>query len=293
MSSDKVKFPDEEINDDESLYEIINKTEGYEFKHRIIRQTMMQTITKIDVGVESQLFVAPGSTSIIYFDVTNLRSEPTLQNFNVQDENRYLRAMEPTFMWLMPNQKQTVRVTVVVPTGTELGTKDRITFTANGVVQATQAVVITVATNGIVDSWTPWLWYTYSTRCDWVDNCVGQIWSIEVVARDYESGLLSIRSNPEGMILRAPFDAGTNDEVKATFSASCCEPRVTITAYDLNRNQKTIDLDVNAPWLSEYGIATVVLGVLFFILLITLIIILIVWCVKRKRKDNGLDGTIY
>ncbi|KAG5672857.1 hypothetical protein PVAND_002946 [Polypedilum vanderplanki] len=88
-----------------------------------------------------------------------------------------------------------------------------------------------------------------------------------------QTGLLSMRSTPEGLVLRSPFVAGTNEEVTATYSASCCEPRVTITAYDLNRNQRTLQLNVDDPWLSEYGIATVVLACLFLILLIILIVI--------------------
>lgn len=188
----------------------------------------------------------------------------------------------------MPNQKETVRVTILAPQGSELGIKDKITFTSQGVVQSQQSVVVTVATNGVVDPWQPHVWYTYSTRCDWRQNCVGGTWSIEVVARDYESGLLSIKSNPEGLLLRAPFTAGTNDEVKATYSASCCEPRVTVTAYDLNRNQRTIQLNVDDPWLSEYAIATVVLACLFLILLIILIVILVVLCIKRRRASRDL-----
>jgi hypothetical protein len=189
---------------------------------------------------------------------------------------------------LAPNQKESVRVTLMVPQGTELGTKDTVTLTSQGAVQAMQAARVTVSTNGITDAWPPHIWYTYSTRCDWRQNCVGGIWSIEVVARDYESGLLSLRSNPEGLLIRAPYVAGTNEEVKATYTASCCEPRVAITAHDLNRNQRTIQLNVDEPWLSEYGIATVVLAVLFFILLIILIVIWIVWCVRRRRIARDL-----
>lgn len=191
-------------------------------------------------------------------------------------------------MWLQPNQRETVRVTILIPQGTELGAKDRITLTSIGTVQASQSVVVTVSTNGINDPWAPNFWYTYSTRCDWRQSCVGGVWSVEVVARDWESGLMSLRSNPEGLLLRQPFTAGTNDEVKATYTASCCEPRVSISAYDLNRNQRTIQLDVDAPWLSEYGVATVVLGVLFFLLLIILIVIWIVWCVRRRRVSRDL-----
>ncbi|KAG5672847.1 hypothetical protein PVAND_002936 [Polypedilum vanderplanki] len=211
---------------------------------RTARQ-ILQTITKIDVGPQSQLFVAPGSTLVIYFEVTNLRNEPTYHNFNVQDEKRYLEQMEPRFLWLMPNQRESVRVTILVPQGSELGSKDKITFTSQSVVQAQQSVMVTVSSTGVVDSWQPRIWYTYNTRCDWRWNCVGGTWSIEVVARDYETGLLSMRSTPEGLVLRSPFVAGTNEEVTATYSASCCEPRVTITAYDLNRNQRTLQLNVD------------------------------------------------
>lgn len=61
---------------------------------RALKQTL-QTVTKIDVGIQSQLLVAPGSSSIIYFEITNLRSEPTYHSFDAQDEKRYLRWMEP------------------------------------------------------------------------------------------------------------------------------------------------------------------------------------------------------
>lgn len=185
-------------------------------------------------------------------------------------------------------------MTISVPQGTELGMKDKITLTSQSIVQSQQSVVVTVTTNGVVDSWQPRIWYTYSTRCDWRWNCVGGIWSIEVVARDYETGMLSLRSNPEGLLLRAPFTAGTTEEVHATFSASCCEPKVSITAYDLNRNQRTIQLDVNWPWLSEYGIATVVLACLFLIVLIILVVIWVRWCIKRRREnEHNLDGPIH
>lgn len=59
------------------------------------KQQILETVTKIDVGAQSQLLVAPGSTAQIYFEITNLRKEPTFHNFQVQDELRYLRALEP------------------------------------------------------------------------------------------------------------------------------------------------------------------------------------------------------
>jgi hypothetical protein len=191
-------------------------------------------------------------------------------------------------MWLQPNQKESVRVTILVPQGSELGTKDKITLSSQGLVTSSQAAMVTVSTSGVNDPWKPHLWYTYNTRCDFRQSCVGGTWSIEVVARDWESGLMSLRSNPEGLVIRAPYTAGTTEEVKATYSASCCEPRVSITAYDLNRNQHTIQLNVDEPWLSDYAIATVVLAVLFLIVLIILIVIWVMWCCKKRRASRDL-----
>lgn len=100
----QVKFPEDD-DDDVDLavgnvtqlmtVEKESEIEDDGVEGRALRQTQMQSITKVDVGIQSQLFVSPGSTSVIYFDITNLRNEPTYYNFNVQDEKRYLRAMEP------------------------------------------------------------------------------------------------------------------------------------------------------------------------------------------------------
>jgi hypothetical protein len=79
----------EEVGGGNSSVQAVETIDG-----RALKQTM-QSVTKIDVGVQSQLVVAPGSTSVIYFDVTNLRNEPTYHTFNVQDEKRFLRSMEP------------------------------------------------------------------------------------------------------------------------------------------------------------------------------------------------------
>lgn len=79
----------EEIGGDENSVQTLEAADG-----RALKQTI-QSVTKIDVGVQSQLLVAPGSTSVIYFEVTNLRNEPTYHNLNVQDEKRFLRALDP------------------------------------------------------------------------------------------------------------------------------------------------------------------------------------------------------
>lgn len=58
-------------------------------------KNMLQSVTKIDLGAQSQLLANPGSTIQIYYEVTNLRDVPSLHNFQVTDEQRFLRALNP------------------------------------------------------------------------------------------------------------------------------------------------------------------------------------------------------
>lgn len=55
----------------------------------------LQAVTKIDLGAQSQLLANPGTTAQIYFELTNLREEPSFHNFQVVDEQRFLRALSP------------------------------------------------------------------------------------------------------------------------------------------------------------------------------------------------------
>jgi hypothetical protein len=98
----EIKFPDDDDVIVGNVTNIQNESEKdveeefLSIEGRALKQTFQsQSITKVDVGIQSQLFVTPGSSSIVYFDVTNLRTEPTYYSFLVQDEKRYLRAMEP------------------------------------------------------------------------------------------------------------------------------------------------------------------------------------------------------
>lgn len=88
--------------------------------------------------------------------------------------------------------------------------------------------------------------------------------------------------------MRNAFVAGTRDSVTATYSASCCQPRVTITAFDMSNNQKTINLDVTDIWLSEAAIAAIVVGCLLLVALIILIVVLCVWCARRRKRSQEL-----
>lgn len=54
------------------------------------RNTILQAITKIDLGIQSQLLPSAGSTFQIHYEITNLRDQPTFHYFQVNDEQRYL-----------------------------------------------------------------------------------------------------------------------------------------------------------------------------------------------------------
>ena len=183
-------------------------------------------------------------------------------------------------------------VNLFVPASATSGQRNKVTFTARGVTDVQQSVFFTVAgQNTVQDSWAPNLYWNYGSRCEWKTNagvCSQHIWSVEITAQDSDTGILRLQSQPRGLLLRNNFVAGTKEPVIATYSASCCQPRVTITAYDAANNQRTITLDVTDVWLSEAAIAAVVCGVLLFIVLVILIVILCVWCVRRKRATQEL-----
>lgn len=58
-------------------------------------KNVLQSITKIDLGAQSQLLANPGQTVQIHYEITNLRDVPSLHNFQVVDEQRFLRTLNP------------------------------------------------------------------------------------------------------------------------------------------------------------------------------------------------------
>ncbi|XP_052868096.1 uncharacterized protein LOC128274051 [Anopheles cruzii] len=275
-------------------------------EHRFARQTELtdedsgiisgrasiQAITKVDVGVNSQLIGSRGQTLQLYFEVTNYRQTPITYFFRVTDELAFLRSLNPGQATLSPGQSINVIVTLVVAPAAEIGSRDKVTFSTTGVDQVSQSAWVTVSDSaGLADTTRPSLWYTYSSRCEYRSTpatCTGAFWTLEVMARDYETGLMRISSSPAGLLYKTPFTAGTRDEVRASYTASCCQPRVTVTAYDVSRNVRSLNLDVTDIWLNEAGIAAVVLGVLLFIALVILLVLLVRYCIRKRRQSKEL-----
>lgn len=141
----------------------------------------------------------------------------------------------------------------------------------------------------IQDRTPPLIYWGFGSRCNGrssAGRCGQSVWSLEVNAIDPDSGILRLQSNPRGLAIRMAYMAGTNGEVKATYTASCCTPRVTITAFDLAGNQKTIVVDVNDIYLDEGAIAAITLGSILILILIIALIVWIIWCIRRRRKET-------
>ncbi|XP_055678700.1 uncharacterized protein LOC129787270 [Lutzomyia longipalpis] len=279
---------DVELLDDQEDAEI----ETTEVKDTKVSERVIESVLTVNISPQSRLMTSPGTTAMIYFEVTNLRYTTLFMNFQAVDEHRFLRTINPPQANLGPGQTLVVTVVLQIPPTVEVGLRDRVTFTANGIVNVVQSVYVTVSSaTSTQDSSAPWMYWTYGSRCEWRSspgNCAGHVWSVEVSAQDWETGVLRIQSQPRGLLYRNQFTAGTRDPVLATYSASCCQPRVTITAFDLANNQKSISLDVRDIWLSEAAIAAVVLGCILLIILIVLLIFLCRWCYQRKRASRDL-----
>ncbi|XP_055371460.1 uncharacterized protein LOC129605617 [Condylostylus longicornis] len=256
-----------------------------------IGSSSLFSITKIDLGVTSQLLVYPGMEAHIDYEVTNLREESVFHTIRVVDTKSYLRAVTPNSIFIRPGETLTVRLFLLIPPGAKIGTVDDITFTLEGQNQVTQSAQLKIISRDEnQDRNPPYVTWSFGTRCENTyynqRECNSKFWTLDVFAQDYETGLLRISSTPNGIIPRSPFTAGTTEPVRTVYTSSCCEPRVTIMVYDVAGNQRTYTIDVRDIVLTEASIAAIVLGVILLILLIGLLIGLIVWCCKRKRSRS-------
>lgn len=71
------------------------------------KNTQLETITKIDIGAQSQLMPVAGSWVQLYFEVTNLRDVPTFHTYLLVDEQRFLRSLDPrSYVQIKANKLQ-------------------------------------------------------------------------------------------------------------------------------------------------------------------------------------------
>ncbi|CAG9790557.1 unnamed protein product [Diatraea saccharalis] len=108
-----------------------------------------------------------------------------------------------------------------------------------------------------------------------------------LTVRDAVSGLLRLSSSPVGLTYDSNFVSGSREEVVATYRATCCAPRLVVTAVDAMGNANSHVVDISG-YITGAGIAAIVLGVVLAIGLIALIVFLIAFCVRRRRESREL-----
>ncbi|XP_068239453.1 von Willebrand factor A domain-containing protein 7-like [Palaemon carinicauda] len=105
-------------------------------------------------------------------------------------------------------------------------------------------------------------------------------WSVKFRLEDSYPGLLKVTTTPDyGGI---PFFSSGVQTLDVFYSATCCQPRVTIYAYDLALNLNSLTVDNSGPAnLSAGAVSGIVIGT---IALIVLLLLLVVCIVKRQRS---------
>ncbi|BFF94401.1 uncharacterized protein DMAD_12041 [Drosophila madeirensis] len=287
-------FSDKEIQSSPSLNQTLLSAATGQQRSTLNAMLQQRCGTKIELSTQSQLLVTAGQTATLLFEVTNMRTETVYSTIQVTDERRFLVNLNPTRLNLRALETITVRLTVLVPTGTAQGTTDRITFSNYGRETATMAVNLKVVSSiDAQDTTGPTLSWEFGSRCDYLTpeslTCGERFWTLDLTAQDWQSGIMRLQTTPaEGLFYRNYYTAGTTEPLKATYMASCCEPKVAITAYDASGNQRSINIDVRDVVLTEGAIAAICLGAILLLLLIVAIIWGIVWCCRRRKVSLEL-----
>ncbi|XP_049884072.1 uncharacterized protein LOC126379383 isoform X2 [Pectinophora gossypiella] len=296
------------INDLEIIEDISSKVYNEKLQYnestvlpfnRAISQVVNQRgslLTAVQIGLGTRLYGAPGDSLQLHFEVTNFRDQSVLFVFQAVGELRFLRGISPTRQWINSGQTANVIVNVGITANAQPGARDLITFTATpqGFEPVSISAYVYVINSGQsqVDVWAPELRHNFQGSCigRLGDDCAQHAWSATVIARDTVGGLLRLSSSPVGVLYDSNFVAGSREEVVAVYRATCCAPRVVVTAVDAHGNANSYLIDISS-YLSEAAIASIVLGVFLLIAIIALIVFLIYWCVKRRRESRELPYT--
>lgn len=143
------------------------------------------------------------------------------------------------------------------------GYRNLITFTVSGPERVQKSAAMYVSTNIITDNKEPRLTHRYTSDCTDIllGNCQDGTWIIEVTAEDRESGsicmqickvlefnflilgLLQLTSNPKGLYFPNGYIAGTKEPVVGLYGGSCCQPRIQLTAIDMQNNRRSYTAD--------------------------------------------------
>ncbi|XP_026325677.1 uncharacterized protein LOC113234551 isoform X2 [Hyposmocoma kahamanoa] len=265
--------------------------------NRAVSQVVNQRgtlLTAVQIGLSSRLYGAPGDTILLHFEVTNYREQSVRFTFEARGELRFLRGINPTSQRIDSGQTANVIVTVGITPTAQPGARDLITFTAYGLEQVSISAYVYVQNPGQTpnDIWSPEVRHNFQGSCigRQGSDCAQHVWSATIIARDAVGGLLRVTSSPIGLTYDSNFISGTREEVISTYRATCCAPRVMITAVDAFGNANSYVVDIS-NYFTSAAIAAIVLGVFLFIALVAVIVFIIYWCVKRRRESAELPYT--
>ncbi|XP_063545150.1 uncharacterized protein LOC134753253 isoform X1 [Cydia strobilella] len=247
-------------------------------------------MTAVQIGLSTRLYGSPGDNLQLHFEVTNYRDQSVRFSFEARGELRFLTGISPSSQTVLSGQTVNVVVSVSITSTAQPGARDLITFTAIGIDQVSiSAYVYVVNTVDSVDIWAPELRHTFQGTCigRQGDDCAQHIWSTTITARDASSGLLRLTSIPIGLVYDSNFISGTREEIRAIYRATCCAPRLSVTAVDANGNVNSYIIDISG-YLNSASIAAITLGIFLAIAIILLIIFLIYWCVRRRKESREL-----
>ncbi|XP_048002906.1 uncharacterized protein LOC125239382 isoform X2 [Leguminivora glycinivorella] len=247
-------------------------------------------LTAVQIGLSTRLYGTPGDNLQLHFEVTNYRDQSVRFSFEARGELMFLRGISPNAQTVLSGQTVNVVVQVGITNTAQPGARDLITFTAMGIDQVSiSAYVYVVNTLNTVDVWPPELRHTFQGMCigKMGDDCAQHIWSTTITARDASSGILRLTSTPIGLVYDSNFISGTREEIRAIYRATCCAPRLSVTAVDANGNVNSYIIDISG-YLNAASIAAITLGIFLFIAIIALIIFLISWCVRRRKESREL-----
>ncbi|XP_060808472.1 uncharacterized protein LOC106134386 isoform X2 [Amyelois transitella] len=260
--SASIVFPDD-VNDleraEEDSWRVYNEKLLYNDSNvlpfsRAVSQVINQRgslLTAVQIGLSSRLYGAPGDNLQIHFEVSNYREQAVNFRFGAVGELRFLRGISPTSQTVPSGQTVNVIVSVGITTSAQPGARDLITFTAYGVEQVSISAYVYVVNPGetTTDIWAPEVRHNFQGTCigRQGNDCAQHVWSATIIARDAVGGLLRLSSSPVGLVYDSNFISGSREEVIATYRATCCAPRVMVTAVDAFGNANSYVVDISGP----------------------------------------------
>lgn len=197
----------------------------------------------VDVGLGSELITSPARYINVYFEVTNNADRPNNVRFGCADQKYFLTSMQPYNQVISPGETATVRVTLYA----KYAAQDELTFYATGSLgSAEKRAIVDIGTaSKVYDDSDPDINYDFTSDCTSVliGDCRTKSWTVEIRAKDTESGLLQVSTRPAGIYFPNGFTVGTKDEVTGSYSDSCCNDNLQITAVDRSNNRRTRNIN--------------------------------------------------